>query len=209
MYVPNAVRAFGSSYKLFTVKTSTLARRYKKYLEVKRTHRKYLDKPGDICTHESNKPNMTACVAKYITDQIGCSVNIQGIKLSTKPPCNTTAQMNAFIDISSKLEKSAATSIYNMTGCLSSCEKESYEMSLENWSEIQVKSRNYRPVSDAMIAFTIYERSYVEEEQYVIYDSNSLFAEIGGFMGLVLGSSMLNIYDGVVELLKGLKFGMV
>ena len=43
----------------------------------------------------------------------------------------------------------------------------------------------------------------MEEEQYVIYDGNSFLADVGGFLGLVLGSSMLNIYDEVVGLLSG------
>ena len=42
----------------------------------------------------------------------------------------------------------------------------------------------------------------MEEEQYVLYDFNSFFADVGGFMGLALGSSMLKIYDELVDLLN-------
>ena len=101
------------------------------------------------------------------------------------------------------METAAATSVYDMTGCLSSCEKERYAVSLEEQSDKQLKPASKYRYSDVLVVFTIYERSYVEEEQYVIYDGNSFLADIGGFLGLVLGSSMLNIYDEVVGLLSG------
>ena len=40
---------------------------------------------------------------------------------------------------------------------------------------------------------------YDEKEQYVIYDSSSLFADIGGFMGLLLGFSI----QSMVEMIEG------
>ena len=49
------------------------------------------------------------------------------------------------------------------------------------------------------------DRTIVEEEQYVIHDLYSFFADIGGYMGLLLGSSLLSLYDEAVGLLKFLK----
>ena len=114
-------------------------------------------------------------------------------------------ELEAFVNISRKLEQSGATGVYDITGCLSACEKEDYDLLLENWSE----NKNRKSHSDVLLVFTIYDRSYHEEEQYIIYDSNSFFADIGGFMGLILGSSILNIYDEMVELLRRLKIGKV
>ena len=58
--------------------------------------------------------------------------------------------------------------------------------------------------TDFMAVFTITERTYVQEEQYVIYDLMSCFAEIGGFMGLILGSSLLSMYDELNGLISRL-----
>lgn len=199
MFVPNAVMAFGSTYKLYSIRTTTVIRTYYKYLKVKRTHRKYLDNPSERCTHEDT--NTTACIAEYIAHKIGCTVNIQGIEPTTYPHCNDKTQLAAFVNVSKKLEQAGATDTYEMTGCLSSCEKENYDVTLENWSD-DIRHRN--KYSQLLLTFTIYERSYIEEEQYVIYNSNSFLADIGGFLGLVLGSSMLNVYDEVVGLLGGI-----
>ena len=204
MFVPNGVMAFGSTYKLYSIWVSSLPRTYIKYLQVRRTHRKYLDHPQERCSNEAQAPNMTDCIAEYIATQIGCSVKIQEFEPINFPTCKTEMELEAFVNISQKLERSGATGVYDMTGCLSSCEKEKYELSLENWPE----EKNYKSYSEVRLIFTMYERSYQEEEQYIIYDSNSLFADIGGFMGLVLGSSMLSIFDEVVELLRRLKIGL-
>ena len=36
-------------------------------------------------------------------------------------------------------------------------------------------------------------------EEYVVYDSDSFIADVGGFFGLLLGQSMLGIYYMSVE----------
>ena len=72
MYVPSAVKAFGSSYKMFTFKTSTVPRRFMKYIEVKRTHKKYLDNPHNRCTKGEEGSETTACIGghPYMTSSL-------------------------------------------------------------------------------------------------------------------------------------------
>ena len=43
------------------------------------------------------------------------------------------------------------------------------------------------------------DSSYTLREEYVVYDSDSFMADIGGFFGLLLGQSMLGIYYMSVE----------
>ena len=205
MYVPSFVRAFGSAFKIFQIQTTGLTRRFYKNLEVKRTRKKYMDKPHDRCTNDPT-PNLTACIANYIAGQIGCSINIQGVQPTNKSPCNTTSQLKAFAATSAKLENAEATTIYAMTGCLSACEKDKFDLTLER----EYYKTLYGSVrrSQVLLQLTIHERSHIEEEEYIIYDSNNLLAEIGGFLGLILGSSMLSLYDVVSERIKKVKWGI-
>ena len=48
----------------------------------------------------------------------------------------------------------------------------------------------------------ITDRSYEEKEQYIIYDTGSFIADVGGYMGLLLGFSLLSIYQEIEALLK-------
>ena len=54
------------------------------------------------------------------------------------------------------------------------------------------------------LTFYIQDSSYTEEEQYRIYDFNSFIADVGGYMGLLLGSSFLSLYDEVESSLRTL-----
>ena len=205
MFVPNAVMAFGSTYKMYTIKIqSTVRRTYYRYIQLQRTLYKSLDSQSDRCTYEDT--NMTVCIAEYIARQIGCSANIQGFEPLSFPRCTNKTQLEAFTNVSTLLEQAGSSGVYQMTGCLSPCEKYKYDATLENWSDDTIFNNIY---SQVLFVFTMYERSYIEEEQYIIYDGNSFLADIGGFLGLVLGSSMLNIFDEVVGLLGGLNIKMV
>ena len=119
MYVPSSVKAFGSADKMFRLRTPKTSRRFTKYLEIRRTHRKYLDSHFERCTEEEKHPNMTACIARYVEGQLGCSPNILGIQSTDKPDCNSTEQLRKYSAISKKLQDADPTAIYSMTGCLS------------------------------------------------------------------------------------------
>ena len=43
--------------------------------------------------------------------------------------------------------------------------------------------------------FVVPTGRYEVREQYVVYDSDSFIADVGGFLGLLLGHSMLSLYQ--------------
>ena len=51
---------------------------------------------------------------------------------------------------------------------------------------------------------SMHDSSYHEEEQYLIYDFNSFIADVGGYMGLLLGSSILSLFDEIESFLRTL-----
>ena len=109
--------------------------------------------------------------------------------------------MYALADISQKLEVADANTVYKITGCLSSCEKFDY-------NKIDGKGKATRkPPHDILLEIIISNPSYQEMEQYVLYDSESFIADVGGFMGLLLGYSALSIYNELVNILDRYKFG--
>ena len=193
MYVPNSVSTFGSAERLIVIKGKAQGDKLESYevnLDVKKTHRTHLDKPSERCTKKYLNPNTSACIAEYIQAKIGCSFNIQGVVSSQAPPCNSTEQLKQFRSTSKKLQYADASKIYSMSGCLSSCEKDKYHMEVTDRSSKLDKGNN-----TLSLTFYIKDSSYTEEEQYIIYDFNSFIADVGGYMGLLLGSSFLSLYD--------------
>ena len=55
----------------------------------------------------------------------------------------------------------------------------------------------------------MHESAYIEEEEYFIYDFDTFIADVGGYMGLLLGSSIISLMDEVESLLlRAKKFDM-
>ena len=53
--------------------------------------------------------------------------------------------------------------------------------------------------STMRMRFFIFSDNFEEKTQYVIYDLNSLIADIGGYLGLLLGHSIYSIIYRVVK----------
>ena len=88
-----------------------------------------------------------------------------------------------------------------MTGCLSACEKDRFEIRMSQITEtVSNKTSEYGEV-ELWLYISMRETSYVQEEQYFIYDINSFIADVGGYMGLLLGSSILSLYYEVESLM--------
>ena len=120
--------------------------------------------------------------------------------------CNSTSEFNAWRNISIVLEQKESQSIYKLTGCLASCQRNEYTLSGTDFKTIPISRGIWGSRKPKLeLAFRIGKTSYKEEEQYVIYDFNSFIGDVGGFLGLLLGYSALSIYDELNRLLRRFK----
>ena len=97
-----------------------------------------------------------------------------------------------------------------MTGCLSSCEKDKFDVIMTDKTEqVWGYKWGYWGLSYLTLYINMRESSYIEEEEYYIYDFDTFIADVGGYMGLLLGSSIISLMDEVESLLiKAKKFDM-
>ena len=85
--------------------------------------------------------------------------------------------------------------IHSLTGCLASCHKDEFQAEL---SEMQVEEEDtwggWGVTDKRLLKVFIHflNGRYEEKEQYIIYDSNSMIADIGGYMGLLLEFSLFD-----------------
>ena len=56
-----------------------------------------------------------------------------------------------------------------------------------------------------VIAAYVLQGQYLAEEDKIIYDYLNLIADVGGYLGLLLGYSILSISDGIIENLHSFK----
>ena len=199
MFVPNSAGSFGSGERLIKVITNKTPNhwvRHIAYLDVKKTRMKYMSKPSEPCDPD-HKMKMTACITQFIQSQIGCNIKVQGAKETNNtawPPCNSTSQLEKFANISGKLQYATASAIYDMTGCLSACEKDKFDIGTPQVVKKPFQSKKVR-VNKLRVHVSMSDTSYVLEQEYIIYDVNSFIADVGGYMGLLLGCSILSLFD--------------
>ena len=203
VFIPNELETFGSSYKQLRRSSSTCA--YYMYIfniYISKSYVKALDKPSRRCTSKTKSPNTTKCLASFIERELGCSPNIQGSRYPDGIPCNNKSQLEGLADITRIFRNSDGNEIYGMTGCLSACEKDEYALLVDPTEKVinEVRSTS----CEYHVKFQITQPSFEEKEQYVIYDIDSFFADIGGYMGLLLGCSLMSLYSELEALLKKL-----
>ena len=206
MFIPNTVRLYGSKL--------TQAKHYHDVIEIREAFEcftyqmkltksglKALDQPTERCDSSTRYPKTSQCIATYIEKQIGCSINIHGGQATTAmTPCTLTSELKELKNITRKLRVANAYTIYEMTGCLASCQRNEYGIIDSNF-----KVREFCYERKLKLDFEIEEGSFKEEEQYIIYDFDSFFADVGGIFGITLGCSIFSLYNELTSLLLRFK----
>ena len=202
VFIPNEVELFGNANLHLTRGTSVCGFYMFNYnINIAKSHVKALDQHSSRCTSDTNTPNTTVCLASYIEKQIGCSPNIQGSQFPEGISCNNKSHLDGLANITKLFQTADENDIFALTGCLSACEKDKFTLSVD---PVEKVAKTHGGDCEFHISFKIMKRSYGEEEQYVIYDTDSFFADVGGYMGLLLGCSLMSLYNELEALLKRL-----
>ena len=88
--------------------------------------------------------------------------------------------------------------IFELTGCTPGCEK----------SEFDLTTMQETPKADQKLSIylTYLHGEYDLTEEYYIYDHISFIADIGGYLGLLLGYSLLSMYHNLVNCVRNYRF---
>ena len=77
---------------------------------------------------------------------------------------------------------------------MSACEKDRYSLSTDPLKTDTAFVSLGEVNCQLHIEFRILDNSYKVEEQYLLYQMDSFIADVGGYMGLLLGISLLSLY---------------
>ena len=185
--VKNHKRIFGSSSK--NVHVQNIEDKSILVVDLTQVHWKAFDLPEDRCTQDKN-PNTLQCIKDSVATKSGCQLPPADDHQNGAVICNSYEQFQISSNVSERHEKMDENQIFAETGCLSSCDKMVYDMSVPRSSSINP----FVPNNSILLHFLFDNGKYSVKEQYYIYDSDSLIADIGGYMGLLLGQSILGLY---------------
>ena len=140
--------------------------------------------------------------------------------MSLSNRCNTSNEFEAYAMLNYKIYESNETEIFTVTGCLSSCDKYAYTIQPLTALRASMKDSTHGLALTTTLdnkftmKFVIPTGSHEQKEQvhmaliilnitrkecfnfkYMIYDWNSLLADMGGYIGLLLGQSVFGVYQ--------------
>ena len=200
MFIPNFNRVYGS-YALYYVVPDSM-RSHRSTWAMTRSRIKAIDQSSQRCVDKRDF-DTSACIARHIEEELGCNPRIHGSSPSTPSrPCNSSTQLRHLTRISDELSSMNAQKIFETTGCMASCEKDIYEVAndiADNLGTLDIENQYFN------FAICFENGKFEEREQYLIYDGDSFIADVGGFLGLLLGWSMYSLYQDMTTIVGKMK----
>ena len=152
----------------------------------------------------ARKDTLTGCIESFIVaERLGCKPpwfsNDSYTNLRT---CGGDEDFRAFLDISTDLENTKESDVLRMTGCKRPCVREDYELKLKFRGTEHVSRKTINDMVTGRdgfvrIAFYFSKGTFQVKEEIVMYGLGDLVADVGGYLGLLLGASIFAIYEKI------------
>jgi hypothetical protein len=149
MYIPNTSHLYGSAVQKIELSANDKA--YRADVDFVKSHMKALDQSSERCEKTTEKQDTSACIVKFIEEKIGCRFSFYNSN-SQKSRCNTSSQYHQLFKLTEQIQTAGATEIYEITGCLSSCERDIYHMNKPERKPVDFLSQRFEKLE---IKFTL------------------------------------------------------
>ena len=180
---------YGSVMKKLEIEKDTSY--FKKYY-VRKNRVMKQDRNGQRCAKDETQESVGRCIVRYLEDTNNCTA-YQLAANRTRTFC-TKKQMGQMVTTIGLWETWPEADILNETGCLPHCERDTIAL------DVTPEGRSYPNKKPTLtIIFLFEDGSYTLEDEYIVYDIDDFIADCGGYLGLLLGHSMLSIYYMSVE----------
>ena len=136
---------------------------------------------------EDNSNNMMNCVNNFYAKKLGCTlpwIQESGAK------CTGKDKFEEFKNLSSKLLEASIEKELIKEGCLiPNCHQRAW--TVDSTEKFEVNDGNGGKISMMELTFPHYTKVLVRNE-IKLYTFSSFFADVGGFLGLLLGESLVS-----------------
>ena len=191
MTMPSDTAVYGSTLKTYRIKPNTS---YVYEYRILQDDILSLDQPARRCHDDSEDlPSVSQCIAEYFEATYNCSLYMLD-SLGKREDCTGDYASYSNVNNSELRDhwaRKTELEIYNLTGCMPSCQGK--QIQLETKQEITTESWSNDPKIELWFEFR--DGMYNINEEYLVYDYNNFIADIGGYLGLLLGHSILSIYS--------------
>ena len=199
--IPSFNRVYGATEKIVVIPANFS---YLAKFNIKRSEIAALDKPSQRCDSSLDEPSISKCVEEiFVENVLNCSHRrlMSNLRLGV---CDDrilgSSKQNDSYSIFNKLNEMDEREIFEITGCMPGCSKSKFEITTRYENN---KHDNGKNVADLRFVYPQGEYDLVEE--YYIYNWSSFIADVGGYLGLLLGYSVLSMYQTITQWLVDTK----
>ena len=136
--------------------------------------------------------------------------------------CDMNATKERFMALTDEFLKMGEEQLVQRTGCLTPCQYD-FHVSLRTCvKRIDVRRTEFKaqvmintpinfplwPKDSLIVQFTFTGTTYLERIEYLVYGMTNFIADVGGYLGLLLGHSILSLYD-LATIASGKGFGFL
>ena len=195
-YINNGHYKYGNAYSYTSLLGSNKSRMG--LFEIQKKVVTYLNDERTPCQSKLREEEINTCIHHHIENKIGCQLPWHN-KNTTLPRCIKFEQYEEFLNSYDQISNLNVASISKVTGCLPSCKRNEFKL--------KVVSQMDMPSIEGQIhffggIFFYPSGAYKEKSYYHTYEFSDYIADVGGYMGLLLGFSLLSFYDGFKYMCK-------
>ena len=163
------------------------------------TETNFIDQKDDQCLSQNHmaKENLWQCLEKYRDSLMNCTLPWHSKKVPYGPPsCQLPHEYDQFANLP---RRSDPYWIKNVAKCSPGCKRYGYSTKLYDLG-------SKKEISESMVLKLFYNQYEVPVIEHVYaYDRWNLISDFGGYLGLLLGYSILAFYDTLVFIIVYVK----
>ena len=149
--------------------------------------------------NEDSRSSLTECYKTYLESKIGCKLLSNNFK-QLKQNCSGPMDEARYYEEMIKVLKFPNKQRIRETGCKLPCSYTEYRS--ETIYNANLKGSQTSHTGELFLQFFSYQSVVPHEKEVLVYDGNNFIADVGGYLGLLLGVSILSVYKGCMEWLK-------
>ena len=177
---------YGSVFKKIVVERDKSY--YRQYYVIKNKLMS-IERNGQGCNNNRVEEKVGQCIVKYLEDKHNCTA-YQLMASKTKEFC-PSKKLGKINDENNIIKDLSDADVATRTGCLPSCNRD--EISLRDSPKIE-EWPTPRDTPTMSLKFLYHDGTYNLREEYLVYDTSNFIADVGGYLGLLVGQSILGIY---------------
>ena len=176
------------------VKSSTASGKLLAY-QVEPFEVNYVSRDQELCIAEDDlATNLWECITEHLHSKIGCILpwNLKKANVTNGHLCSSEEDYLSYHKKTIGWMNTKSEFIENNLKCTPMCNRMAYSAKL-------VYTQKLRKVDEFQLKIYYAHDKYPIKTQFYMYSTSNLIADFGGYLGLLLGYSLLGFYDTLAD----------